>query len=239
MVWSIFFRFCPYLIFFAFYSYKMSLFNRGIRQFLFKRWKHQIQMDMAQKRKALQQFQDQKSVVIFDRQATPSLYRWAPWVVGGQMLMWVNFADFYWRYSMDKNEETGELTLSPRWKRACISTIALLAGVTIGGGILHYVSRSVARMAVLDGGRTVRLETYKISGRGNTRVREFPLAAMFSRDRLFTGQGPEGVTKPGSPQYSIYGSKNSTYAFIMNRSGWFKNPKAFDVLFHRSIVPSR
>ncbi|KAI8325822.1 hypothetical protein GQ54DRAFT_308046 [Martensiomyces pterosporus] len=203
---------------------------------LFQRWKHHgsIQMDIVQKRKALLQFKDKAEVAIFDRQAKQTTYKWGPWVVGGQMLMWINFADFYWRYSMDKNEETGELTLSPRWKRACISAVAIIAGVSIGGGILHYISRSVARMKVVGGGKTVQLETYKISGYG-TKVREYPIASLFSRDTLYTGVGPQGITKQGSPQYSIY-APGSSYAFIMNRTGWFKNPKTFDVLFHRSAA---
>ncbi|KAJ1844658.1 hypothetical protein LPJ73_005099 [Coemansia sp. RSA 2703] len=210
-----------------------QLLRSRMPQLLRQRHSGKIQMDATQKRKALQQFQSIDSIMVFDRQAKPTLYRWGPWVVGGQMLMWLNFADFYWRYSMDKNEETGELTLSPAWKRACISLVALVAGVSIGGGILHYISRSVASMHVLNGGQTVRLETYRISGRG-TRMREFPTAKMFSRDTLVTGEGPQGVSRTGSPQYSIYAPGNS-YAFIMNRSGWFKSPKTFDVLFHRSI----
>ncbi|KAJ1961453.1 hypothetical protein GGI12_003241 [Dipsacomyces acuminosporus] len=199
------------------------------------RWRHHgsIQMDAVQKRKALQQFKDKAEVTIFDRQEKRSTYKWGMWVVGGQMLMWINFADFYWRYSMDKNDETGELTPSPKWKRACISTVAIVAGLAIGGGILHYISRSVASMKVVGGGRSVQLETYKVTGYG-TKVREYPIASMFSRDTLYTGAGSQGVAKPGSPQYSIY-APGSSYAFIMSRSGWFKNPKMFDVLFHRAV----
>ncbi|KAJ1807477.1 hypothetical protein LPJ56_004911 [Coemansia sp. RSA 2599] len=195
-----------------------------------------IRMDAAQKRKVLGQFQNQADVLVYDRQAKPTLYRWGPWVAGGQMLMWLNFADFYWRYSMDKNEETGELVLSPAWKRACISAVAIVAGVSIGGGLLHYISRSVATMRILNSGQTVRLETYRITGRG-TRAREFPTAKMYSRDTLYTGQGPQGVTRQGSPQYSI-NARGSSYAFIMNRAGWFKSPKNFDIVFHRSVVPA-
>ncbi|KAJ1900388.1 hypothetical protein LPJ66_001500 [Kickxella alabastrina] len=219
------------------------MFFGGIRFFkplrlqsLLQRWKHgsSVQMDIVQKRKALAQFKDKTEVTIFDRQAKRNQYSWGPWVVGGQMLMWLNFADFYWRYSMDKNEETGELALSPKWKRACISAVAIIAGVSIGGGILHYISRSVARMRVVNNGQTVLLDTYRISGRG-TRTREYPISAMYSRDTLVTGKGPQGVTRDGSPQYSIYAPGNA-YAFIMNRSGSFKSPKTFDILFHRSIV---
>ncbi|KAJ1954065.1 hypothetical protein EC988_002631 [Linderina pennispora] len=187
-------------------------------------------MDIVQKRKALQQFHGKPEVTIFDRQ-TKQTYKWGMWVVAGQMLMWINFADFYWRYSMDKDETTGELTLSAPWKRACISAVAILAGVSIGGGILHYISRSIARVKVLDG-QTVRIETYRITGYG-VKAREYPITSLYSRDLLFTGQGANGVTKAGSPQYSIHAPGNS-YAFIMNRAGWFKNPKMFDVLFHRS-----
>ncbi|KAJ2595441.1 hypothetical protein H4R99_005351 [Coemansia sp. RSA 1722] len=210
-----------------------------LKQMFQLRWRHggSIKMDATQKRKVLSQFQNQSDVLMYDRQAKPTLYRWGPWVAGGQMLMWLNFADFYWRYSMDKSEETGELVLSPAWKRACISAVAIIAGVSIGGGLLHYISRSVASMRILNSGSTVRLETYRITGRG-TKVRDFPTANMFSRDTLYTGEGLQGVTRQGSPQYSINASGNS-YAFIMNRAGWFKSPKSFDTLFHRSVLPTK
>ncbi|KAJ1648251.1 hypothetical protein LPJ64_000407 [Coemansia asiatica] len=212
-----------------------------LKQMFQLRWRHTsnsaIKMDATQKRKVLSQFQNQSETLMYDRQAKPTLYRWGPWVAGGQMLMWLNFADFYWRYSMDKNEETGELTLSPAWKRACISAVAIVAGVSIGGGLLHYISRSVATMRILNNGNTVRLETFRITGRG-TRVREFPTAKLSSRDMLYTGQGPQGVTRQGSPQYSI-NATGSSYAFIMNRSGWFRSPKSFDTLFHRSALPAQ
>ncbi|KAJ2458485.1 hypothetical protein GGI02_006004 [Coemansia sp. RSA 2322] len=136
---------------------------------------------------------------------------------------------------MDKNDDTGELSLSPAWKRACISAVALVAGVSIGGGILHFISRSVARMQVIDGGKMVKLETYRMSGRG-LKSRVVPIGDMFSRDRLFTGEGPLGVSRGKSPQYSIYANRSSSYAYIMSRSGWFMNPKLFDVLFHRAVV---
>ncbi|KAJ2901952.1 hypothetical protein GGI21_004620, partial [Coemansia aciculifera] len=192
-----------------------------------------IQMDIVQKRKALAQFRDKASVTVYDRQSSRKHFAWGPWVAGGQMLMWINFADFYWRYSMDKDEETGELHLSPAWKRACTAGIALVAGLAVGGGVLHYISRSVARMQVIDGGQMVRLETYGISGR-STKTKVVPIAGMFSRDRLYTGEGPQGVTKAKSSQYSIYATRQSNFAYILSRSGSFRDPKAFDILFHRA-----
>ncbi|KAJ2326262.1 hypothetical protein GGI00_004799 [Coemansia sp. RSA 2681] len=84
----------------------------------------------------------------------------------------------------------------------------------------------------------VRLETYRISGR-STKTKVVPIAGMFSRDRLYTGEGPQGVTKAKSSQYSIYASRQSHYAYILSRSGSFKDPKAFDILFHRAIVPDK
>ncbi|KAJ2810591.1 hypothetical protein H4S07_002580 [Coemansia furcata] len=209
-----------------------------------RRYKHQhssngpIQMDIVQKRKVLAQFKDKAEVTVYDRQSSRTHFRWGPWVAGGQMLMWINFADFYWRYSMDKDEETGELHISPAWKRACTAGIALVAGLAVGGGVLHYISRSVARMQIIDGGQMVRLETYKFSGRG-TKTKVVPIAGMFSRDKLYTGEGPNGVTKAKSSQYSIYASRQSNYAYIMSRSGAFRDPRAFDVLFHRAIAPDR
>ncbi|KAJ2746482.1 hypothetical protein GGI20_001325 [Coemansia sp. BCRC 34301] len=215
----------------------------GQRLLAMRRWyRHQgssgpIQMDIVQKRKVLAQFKDKACVTVFDRQSSRTHFSWGPWVVGGQMLMWINFADFYWRYSMDKDEETGELHQSPAWKRACTAGIALVAGLAVGGGVLHYISRSVARMQVIDGGQMVRLETYRISGRG-TKTKAVPIAGMFSRDRLYTGEGAQGVFKAKSSQYSIYASRQSHYAYILSRSGLFRDPRAFDILFHRAVVPS-
>ncbi|KAJ2725018.1 ATP-binding cassette-type vacuolar membrane transporter Hmt1 [Coemansia sp. Benny D115] len=203
---------------------------------LFKRLKHHghVRMDAAQKRKAQMQFINQGDVDIYLRQGRPNPYSWGPWVVGGQMLMWINFADFYMRYSKDKDEVTGEYTLSPLWKRTCIATVAILAGVGVGGGILHFISRSVARMRITDGGNTVKLDIYRIRGRG-TVTKTYPAIKMFSRDKLVTGEGPQGVTKTGSTQYSIYAPGNQ-FAYIMNRGGWFKSPKTFDTMFHRAVV---
>ncbi|KAJ2768420.1 hypothetical protein IWQ56_002947 [Coemansia nantahalensis] len=193
-----------------------------------------VQMGTVQRRRVLAQFQGKDEVVIYDRGVADTHYKWAPWAAGGQMLIWLNFADFYWRYTMDESEETGKLTPAPAWKRAGISGIALLAGVSVGAGLLHFVSRSVARMKVVDRGAAVVLETYRMSGRG-THAAKYPIAALFSRDTLYTGDGPAGVTKPGMPQYSIY-TPGSSYASIMNRQGTFRDPKAFDILFHRAAV---
>ncbi|KAJ2028777.1 hypothetical protein IWW57_002000 [Coemansia sp. S610] len=197
-----------------------------------------ILMDNVQRRRALVQFVDKAEVTVFDRQSSRTHFRWGPWVAGGQMLMWINFADFYWRYSMDKDEETGELHLSPAWKRACTAGIALVAGLAVGGGVLHYISRTMARMQIIDGGQMVRLETYKISGSG-TRTKVVPIAGMFSRDKLYTGEGPNGVSRAKTSQYSIYASRKSSFAYIMSRSGYFRDPKAFDILFHRAVAPGK
>ncbi|KAJ2781805.1 hypothetical protein H4R18_002666 [Coemansia javaensis] len=194
-----------------------------------------MQSGAVARRKALAQFRDRGEVVVYDRGLKDTHYSWGPWVAAGQMLMWINFADFYWRYTMDKDEDTGELTPAPLWKRACISGIALAAGASIGAGLLHFVTRSVARMRVVDNGATVVLETYRLSGRG-TRAARFPIAALYSRDTLHTGSGPNGVSKPGLPQYSIYAGSGS-YAYIMNRDGAFHSPKTFDTLFHRDQAP--
>ncbi|KAJ2162266.1 RING finger protein 37 [Coemansia sp. RSA 552] len=193
-----------------------------------------VQLGTVQRRKVMQQFKDKAEVTVYDRQVKDTHYRWGPWAAVGQMLIWMNFADFYWRYSMDKDEETGELVKSSVWTRAAIAGIALASGVSIGGGLLHFISRSVARMKVVDGGNSVVLETYRMSGRG-VRAQKFPIASMFSRDTLYTGEGPHGVTKPGAPQYSIK-TTGSFYAFIMNRQGMFVRPKALDTLFHRAVV---
>ncbi|KAJ2302208.1 hypothetical protein IWW52_007050, partial [Coemansia sp. RSA 2704] len=199
------------------------------------RGKHSaVRMGGGQIRKAMAPFKDKAEVTVYDRQLKDTHFSWAPWVVGGQLLIFLNFADFYWRFSMEQDEETGELTPAPAWKRGGIAGISLVAGVSIGGGILHYVSRSVARMKIVDKGSAVVLETYRISGR-STLTRRYPIASMFSRDKLFTGLGDQGVTKEGSPQYSIY-AKGSPYAFIMNRQGSFKDPESFDTLFHRAAV---
>ncbi|KAJ2357391.1 hypothetical protein IWW50_000578 [Coemansia erecta] len=189
-------------------------------------------MGGGQLRRVLLQFKDKTSVTVYDRQLKDTHFSWAPWVAGGQMLVFINFADFYWRYSMDQNEETGELTLASAWKRGAISGISLAAGLAIGGGILHFISRSVARMKIVDRGTAVVLETYRISGRG-TKTRRFPIADMFSRDKLYTGIGEHGVTKAGAPQYSMR-VKGDPYAFIMNRQGVFKDPQSLDTLFQRA-----
>ncbi|KAJ2609000.1 hypothetical protein H4S08_004235 [Coemansia sp. RSA 1365] len=193
-----------------------------------------VRMGVIQKRKALGQFQDKAEVTIYDRKLKDTHYSWAPWVAGGQMLIWLNFADFYWRYSMDKNEETGELTLAPMWKRAGITGIALVAGVSIGGGLLHFVSRSVARLNIVDRGAAAVFESYRISGRG-VKKNKYPISTLFSRDTLYTGKGSQGVKKEGSPQYSLY-PKEGAFPYIMNREGVFQDPKTLDLLFHKTYA---
>ncbi|KAJ1757293.1 hypothetical protein LPJ77_003351 [Coemansia sp. RSA 2523] len=196
------------------------------------RGKHSsVNMNGGLVRKAMQQFREKPEVLVYDRKLKDTHYKWAPWVAGGQLLVFLNFADFYWRYSMDQDED-GELVLAPTWKRASISGIALVAGVGIGGGILHFLTRSVARMKVVDRGSTVVLETYKMTGRG-TKMHRYPMASMFSRDKLCTGLGEKGVTKTGSPQYSLR-AKGDPYAYILNREGEFIDPQLFDTLFQRA-----
>ncbi|KAJ2716789.1 hypothetical protein H4R19_000436 [Coemansia spiralis] len=217
-------------------AWQKRLLDVGLRaaQIGGQRQRSTIQMGTAQRRKALAQFQGKDEVLLFDRDVKDTHYRWGPWAAAGQMLIWLNFADFYWRYTVDQNDETGELTLAPAWKRAVISGIALLAGVSVGSGLLHFISRSVARMKVVDRGTAVVLETYRMSGRG-TRAAKYPIASLYSRDRLYTGEGPAGVSKPGMPQYSMR-VPGSSYAHIMNRQGTFRDPKAMDVLFHRAAA---
>ncbi|KAJ1875152.1 ATP-binding cassette-type vacuolar membrane transporter Hmt1, partial [Coemansia sp. RSA 990] len=196
------------------------------------RGKHKaVRMGGGQLRKVMGQFKDTPTT-IYDRQVKATHYSWAPWVAAGQMLMFINFADFYYRHSTEKNEETGEYTIAPLWKRLGIAGISLVAGVSIGGGLLHFVSRSVRSMQVE--GKMVVLETFRMTGRG-TRKAKYPIGQMFSRDKLVTGVGDKGVSKGGSPQYSIY-VKGGSYAYIMNRDGKFMDPHAFDTLFYRASV---
>ncbi|KAJ2526216.1 hypothetical protein IWW43_006464, partial [Coemansia sp. RSA 1935] len=92
------------------------------------RGKHSsVNMNGGLVRKAMQQFREKPEVLVYDRKLKDTHYKWAPWVAGGQLLVFLNFADFYWRYSMDQDED-GELVLAPTWKRASISGIALVAG---------------------------------------------------------------------------------------------------------------
>ncbi|KAJ1731164.1 hypothetical protein LPJ61_002665 [Coemansia biformis] len=213
---------------------RMSGVGRRAAQLCRPRYRSTVQTGTMQRRKALAQFRDKEEVTIYDRQCKDTHYNWGPWAAAGQMLIWLNFADFYWRYSMDQDDETGKLTPAPAWKRACTSAIAIVAGISVGGGLLHFISRSVVRMKVVDRGAAVVLETFRASGRG-TKSTKYPISVLFSRDTLCTGEGPKGVTKSGMPQYSIQAS-GSSYAFIMNRKGAFLDPKAFDVLFHRAAT---
>ncbi|KAJ1742590.1 hypothetical protein IWW40_001326 [Coemansia sp. RSA 1250] len=206
--------------------------HRPLAQMMQWRGKHKaVRMGGGQLRKVMGQFKDTPTT-IYDRQVKATHYSWAPWVAAGQMLMFINFADFYYRHSTEKNEETGEYTIAPLWKRLGIAGISLVAGVSIGGGLLHFVSRSVRSMQVE--GKMVVLETFRMTGRG-TRKAKYPIGQMFSRDKLVTGVGDKGVSKGGSPQYSIY-VKGGSYAYIMNRDGKFMDPHAFDTLFYRASV---
>ncbi|KAJ2454986.1 hypothetical protein EV183_001090 [Coemansia sp. RSA 2336] len=193
------------------------------------RGKHKaVRMGGGQLRKVLGQFKD--TTTVYERQVKATHYSWAPWVAAGQMLMFINFADFYYRHSTEKDEETGEFAIAPLWKRLGIAAVCLVSGVSIGGGLLHFVSRSVRRMQV--DGKTVVMETFRMSGRGTRKVK-YPIGQMYSRDKLVTGVGDQGVLKGGSPQYSVY-VRGGNYAYIMNREGKFKDPGALDTLFYRA-----
>ncbi|KAJ2230945.1 hypothetical protein IWW45_005619 [Coemansia sp. RSA 485] len=95
---------------------------------------------------------------------------------------------------MEKNKEAGKFDLSPAWKHACISIVAIIANVSIGSRLLHYISRSVASMRILNSSSTGRLQIYYITGRG-TRFRDFATAKMYLRYTLHTGKGLQGVTR--------------------------------------------
>ncbi|KAJ2554685.1 hypothetical protein EV175_002509 [Coemansia sp. RSA 1933] len=170
------------------------------------------------------------AVTVFEREGSATQFKWGPWVAGGQLLLWINFADFYWRYSVEKDEETGKAKPMATWKRVCLSAVAVVAGLAMGGGILHYISRCVARVQILNG-KTVRLDVFRISGRG-TVSKQFPLDSMYSWDTLYTGIGPSGLIKSATSQYSIR-APGEKYAYILSRTGRFRDPVALDILFFR------
>ncbi|KAJ2854259.1 hypothetical protein GGI22_004555 [Coemansia erecta] len=188
-------------------------------------------MGNVRHRNAIKSFSNRPEATVFERQGPTSQFRWGPWVAGGQLLLWINFADFYWRFSLEEDKETGQMKPLATWKRLCLSAVAVVAGLAIGGGILHYISRSVARMQILNG-KTVRLDVFRASGRG-TVCKQYPLESVYSRDTLYTGLGPAGLTKSTSSQYSLQTS-GTRYAYILSRTGRFQDPKLFDLLFHRA-----
>ncbi|KAJ2608329.1 hypothetical protein EV177_005036 [Coemansia sp. RSA 1804] len=220
---------------FSWFRHRVAASARSQGVLLLQRSKHTANTTMGhvRQRNAIKNLSNRPEVTIFTRNGPSNPFKWGPWVAGGQLLLWINFADFYWNYSLAKDEETGEMKPLEMWKRASLSSVALVAGLAIGGGLLHFISRSVARVQILNG-KTVQLDVFRVTGRG-TVSRKYPLHLMYSKDILYTGVGPAGLTKPSSTQYSIQAPGNK-YAFILSRSGEFPDPKIFDLLFHRTSV---
>ncbi|KAI8056671.1 hypothetical protein BDF22DRAFT_652782 [Syncephalis plumigaleata] len=134
------------------------------------------------------------------------------------------------------NNESSDRVLAPFWRRAAVATGLTVLGCGISASLVLYASRFVTRLQLLSRGDVFRLETGGIPWL--SKPRQFSVSNVMLRERIWTGQGDNGITKIGSSPFLSLRVQGENMGYIMDRSvGRFSNPRALDALIYRPLQP--
>ncbi|KAI9594274.1 hypothetical protein BDF19DRAFT_423696 [Syncephalis fuscata] len=134
----------------------------------------------------------------------------------------------------DINTTTGQPSrvLAPLWQRAAVAIGLTVAGCGISASLLAYATRYVTRLQLTHRGDVFRVETAGL--RLLSKPRELPVSRVIVRERVWTGQGNDGVTKTASSPFISLRVEGEYMGYIMDRnSGKFSYPQALDALIYR------
>ncbi|OMJ27505.1 hypothetical protein AYI69_g3056 [Smittium culicis] len=160
----------------------------------------------------------------------------------------INLADIAWNYMVAEDssnsedeskakddQNNGELQLDSPLKRGLYASGIMIFGLGITSAILIYTTRLLTRASIVNSGAGIRLE--RLSLLRKKVVTTYPIHEMYSRNKLYTGKGVEGLEDGLNNQW-VLTSYNGGLGFVFDRKGIFFNPEHLDVAFYRNRASS-
>ncbi|KND05150.1 uncharacterized protein SPPG_00819 [Spizellomyces punctatus DAOM BR117] len=173
-----------------------------------------------------------------------SFYRVAYFCAGGQLLLWLTFADWCWRelqVSKENPDGSKEYVLAPRLERTGAAAFCLSIGGLFAAAVHLWSSRRVRALTVLKGGQYIGIDTSNLLGKNRVviqtrRLRTWERAYKYGdaapADR-WKGQTSTFSKVAGHRAYIILKPETHRTGFMVDRSGEFLEPQLFDFLFYK------
>ncbi|KAI9104629.1 hypothetical protein DFS34DRAFT_645332 [Phlyctochytrium arcticum] len=183
--------------------------------------------------------------IVLYRNPDQSQYRVAYFCAGGQMLMWLTFADWCWRElrTSTTDPETGreEYVLAPRGARTAAAAFCLSIGGLFAGAVHLWSHRRVRALTLIKGGKYVGIDTSNLLGRNRVIIETLKLKTWEKVHR--PGESPADRWKnakmstftkvSGHRAYVILKPTTIRTGYMVDRSGEFLEPELFDYLFYK------
>ncbi|KAJ3022903.1 hypothetical protein HKX48_004947 [Thoreauomyces humboldtii] len=177
-------------------------------------------------------------VPLYDN-ADQTFYRVAYFCAGGQMLLWLTFADWCWRelrVAEVDSEGKKRYVLAPRWERNGAALFCLGVGGLFAAAVQLWTSRRIRSLTLLKGGQYVGIDTSNILGRNRLVL---PTRSLRTWERAVTDSTakhhvPKPPTTAAANGYIILKPQSHKTGFMIDKGGEFADRKLFDTLFYRA-----
>ncbi|PVV00022.1 hypothetical protein BB559_000228 [Furculomyces boomerangus] len=196
--------------------------------------KPELYTDIETKKSVFSLWKSKPEITIYNRGTRPTKFRWTILLAFGQLIIWINLADISWSHMVDEDESGNEELASPI-KRGLISCGLLLFGSFITVSILLYTTRCLHKAKIINYGRDIQFERFSFFGKN--KISEIPVASLYSRSLLVTGNGERGLSDGLNHQWILSSKTGGGLGFIFDRRGEFYKPNSLDTIFYRENRP--
>ncbi|KAI8921280.1 transmembrane protein 223-domain-containing protein [Powellomyces hirtus] len=179
-------------------------------------------------------FNSMRNNMVLYENGDQQFYRVAYFCAGGQLLMWLTFADWAYRDlqtatgNVDENGRK-EYVLAPLNERRLWGSFCLGIGGLLAAAVHLYTSSRIRAVTLLRGGQYVGIDTANLLGRN-----QIVLPTQSIKTFHPVVQSSASTARPGATSgYLVVKSTSRNTAYMLDRSGEFTDPKLFDRLFYK------
>ncbi|TPX59343.1 hypothetical protein PhCBS80983_g02524 [Powellomyces hirtus] len=196
-------------------------------------------------------FNSMRNNMVLYENGDQQFFRVAYFCAGGQLLMWLTFADWAYRdlqtatgnvdengrsvrikMAIMKDQESSparEYVLAPLNERRLWGSFCLGIGGLLAAAVHLYTSSRIRAVTLLRGGQYVGIDTANLLGRN-----QIVLPTQSIRTFHPVVQSSASTARPGATSgYLVVKSTSRNTAYMLDRSGEFTDPKLFDRLFYK------